>query len=60
MSDLSHLIVGASAASGAAGLLYAAIVTTAALTALLARTPVRRRDAREVLKILLRRRSRRP
>ncbi len=58
MSDLTQLIAGAGAAAGAGGLLYTATVTTAALTALLARTPARRRDALEVLKILLRRRDR--
>ncbi|MFG1892171.1 hypothetical protein ACGFIR_30430 [Micromonospora sp. NPDC049051] len=36
-------------------MLYTATVTAAALTALLARSPQRRRDARAVLTILLRR-----
>ncbi|GIE92492.1 hypothetical protein SAMN06264365_14912 [Actinoplanes regularis] len=37
-------------------LVYTATVTAAAVTALLARTPQRRRDSRAVLTILLRRR----
>ncbi|MEU7611137.1 hypothetical protein [Micromonospora sp. NPDC049204] len=37
------------------GLLYTASITTAALVVLLAPTPVRRRDARKVLALLLRR-----
>jgi hypothetical protein len=58
MSALTHQIVGAAVCAGVVSLLYTATVTTTALTALLARTPDRRRDAREVLKILLRRRDR--
>jgi hypothetical protein len=42
-------------AFGAAGLLYTATVSATAATAVLARTPARRRAAREVLGILLRR-----
>ena len=44
--------------TGAAALLYTGTVTAAALTALLARTPARRRAAREVLTILLPHRDR--
>jgi hypothetical protein len=46
--------------AGAAALLYTSTVTTAALTALFARTPARRRVAQDVLKILLRRRGGHP
>lgn len=59
MSTLPEMIHDGALAVGAASALYAATVTAAALTALLARTPARRRDAQEVLKILLRRRGRR-
>ncbi|WP_229403321.1 hypothetical protein [Micromonospora okii] len=45
------------ATASAGGLLYATTVMTAALTALLTRTPASRRTAIEILKILLRRRS---
>jgi hypothetical protein len=41
---------------GIVGVLYAATITTAALTALFARDPTRRRGAQRVLKILLHRR----
>ena len=58
MSDLTQVIAGAGAVAGAGGLLYTATVTVAALTALLARTPARRRAALDVLKTLLRRRDR--
>lgn len=58
MSPLAMIHDGAFAA-GAASILYAATVTTAALTALRARTPARRREAQEVLKILLRRHDQR-
>ena len=57
MSSLSDLIHDGSVAAGAAGVIYAATVTAAALTALTARTATRRRDAQAVLKILLRRRE---
>jgi hypothetical protein len=57
MSTLSALIHDGALAASTASTLYTATVTTAALTALLARTPGRRRDAREVLKILLCRRD---
>ncbi len=58
MSSLPALIHDGVLAAGAASALYTATVTTATLTALLARTPARRRDAQEVLRILLRRRDR--
>ncbi|WP_426513231.1 hypothetical protein ACPPVO_22965 [Dactylosporangium sp. McL0621] len=57
MPTLSGLIHDGAVLTGAASTLYTLIVTTAALTALLARTPARRRDAQQVLKILLRRRD---
>ena len=53
--SLSDLISHAALTTGCAGLLYAGTVTTAALTALTARTPARRRAAQAVLKILVRR-----
>lgn len=56
MSSLPTLIHGGALASGAAMLLYAGSITTATLIALLAPTPARRRAARDVLTILLRRR----
>jgi hypothetical protein len=55
MSSLPALIHDGALAAGVAGVLYSTTVTTAALTALLARTPARRRAACEVLTILLRR-----
>ncbi|GAA0918096.1 hypothetical protein [Virgisporangium aurantiacum] len=55
MSALSALIHDGALAAGIGTVLYTATVATAALTALLARTPRRRRDARAVLTILLRR-----
>jgi len=54
MSTLTALLHEGARTAGIAGLLYACTVTAAALTALLARTSVRRGDARAVLKILLR------
>lgn len=57
MSTLPALIHDGALAAGIASALYTAMVTTAALTALLARTPARRRDALQVLKVLLRRRG---
>jgi hypothetical protein len=58
MSNLPRLIHDGALVTGVAGILYSATVTTAAMTALLARDATRRRDAREVLKILLRRNDR--
>lgn len=55
MSTTLALIHDGTLAAGLGTLLYTATVTTAALTALLAPTPQRRRDARTVLTILLRR-----
>ncbi len=57
MLTISEMLQGGGAVALAVGALYAATVTTVVLTALLAPTPARRRDAQEVLKILLRRRS---
>ena len=58
MSNLTNL--GVEQTTGTSGRSRASeqTVTTAALTALLARTPARRRAALEVLKVLLRRRDR--
>jgi hypothetical protein len=44
-------------ATGAATLLYTTIITLAAITALAAPNPDQRRNARQVLALLLRRRS---
>lgn len=57
MSNLPVLIGDAALAAGASTLLYSGTVTATVLTALLARTPARRRSARRVLRILLRRRT---
>ncbi|MFC4070613.1 hypothetical protein [Actinoplanes subglobosus] len=54
MSTALALIHDGALAAGFGTVLYTATVTTAALTALLAPTPQRRRDARTVLTILLR------
>jgi hypothetical protein len=56
MSTVLTLIHDGALVAGAGTALYTATITTAALTALLAPTPQRRRDARAVLTILLRRR----
>ncbi|WP_433113679.1 hypothetical protein [Micromonospora sp. CA-246542] len=56
MSTALALIHDGALAAGIGTVLYTATVTTAALTALLAPTPQRRRDARTVLTILLRNR----
>jgi hypothetical protein len=55
MADLPELIHGGALTVGAATLLYAFGVLAATLTALLAPTAARRRAARDVLAILLRR-----
>jgi hypothetical protein len=55
MSGLFPLLHDGAFAAGTALLIYTSTVTTAALTALLGRTPERRRSAQDVLKILLRR-----
>jgi len=57
MSSVLTMVHDGALTAGIASALYAATVTTAALTAFLARTPARRRDAQVVLKILLRRRD---
>ncbi|WIM99440.1 hypothetical protein ACTOB_003092 [Actinoplanes oblitus] len=54
MSAALALIHNGTLTAGIGTLLYTATVTIAALTALLAPTPRRRRDARTVLTILLR------
>ena len=54
MSVLLQSVHQGAFVAGAAALIYVLLVSATALSALLARTPVRRRDAREVLKILLR------
>jgi len=56
MPNLPALLQDGALAAGTAGLLYSATITTAALTALFARTATRRRDAQDVLRILLLRR----
>jgi hypothetical protein len=57
MSKLPALIHDGAATAGMASLLYAGSITITALTALAAPTTTRRRAAREVLTILLRRRG---
>jgi hypothetical protein len=56
MSTALTLIHDAALTTGIGTVLYAATITTAALTALLAPTPTRRHDARTVLTILVRNR----
>ena len=56
MSTALTLIHDGAPAVGIGTVLYTATVATAALTALLAPTPQRRRDARTVLAILVRNR----
>lgn len=55
MSTLHQLLGVAILPAGIAASLYASTVATVALTAVWARSPQRRRDARETLKVLLRR-----
>lgn len=55
MAQLPTLIYHGAFGLAGGGVLYAVSVTTAALVALLAPTPTRRRDARKVLALLLRR-----
>ncbi|MER7333538.1 MULTISPECIES: hypothetical protein [unclassified Micromonospora] len=57
MSSLPALLHDSALGASIAAVLYAATVTTTALTALFARTPTRRRAAQTVLKILLRPRN---
>lgn len=56
MLELSQLAHHTALLAGVSTLLYALTVTLAALTAILARTPQRRRAARDVLTLLLHRR----
>jgi len=58
MSTTLTLIHDGALAAGVSTMLYAATVTAAALTALLAPTAQRRRDARTVLAVLVRNRQR--
>jgi hypothetical protein len=60
MPNFPALLSDGALAAGTATLLYTATISTAALTALLTRTPARRRAAQDVLKILLLRRDRQP
>lgn len=55
MLNLSTMIHDGVVLAGAASLLYAATISAAAVTALVARTPDRQLAAQDVLKILLRR-----
>ncbi|MFI1159337.1 hypothetical protein [Streptomyces sioyaensis] len=57
MPDLSSLLGNMLLPAGIGAALYAGTVAAVALTAALARTPSRRRDAREALKVLLRRKT---
>lgn len=54
MTILTHLIRGATEGASIAGILYAGTVSVIALTAIAAPTAERRRDARAVLKLMLR------
>jgi hypothetical protein len=54
MSNLPTLLHDGALAASAGALLYTGTITTAALVALLAPTPQRRREARAVLSLLLR------
>jgi hypothetical protein len=54
VSTLTHLIRGAAEGAGFTGLVYAGTVSITALTAVAAPTAERRRDARAVLKLMLR------
>jgi hypothetical protein len=58
MPNLPELLHDSALTVGTATLLYTGTVTAAALTALLARTPTRRRAAQDVLKTLLPHRDR--
>jgi hypothetical protein len=59
MPIFSSLLYDGAVAVGTSALLYSITVTTAAFTALLARTAERRRAALDVLRALLRRRGER-
>ena len=54
MTILTGLIHGAAAGASFAGLVYAGTISITALTAIAAPTAERRRDARAVLKLMLR------
>lgn len=54
MSILAHLIHSAAGGAAYTGLAYAGTVSITALTAVAAPTAERRRDARAVLKLMLR------
>jgi hypothetical protein len=56
VSALPGLFHDAATLTATAGLLYGGILAVVALTAVLARTPERRRDARSTLTILMKRR----
>jgi hypothetical protein len=55
MTDLPALLHDSALAAGAATLLYSGTVTSVALVAVFASSPGRRRAARDVLRLLLRR-----
>lgn len=55
MQELVQFLHAGAATAGGVGLLYSGTVTVVALTAVLAPTPERRRAARQVLRVLLRR-----
>jgi hypothetical protein len=57
MITLTHLLDGAAVEASVTGVVYAGVVSIAALTAIAAPTANRRRDARNVLKLLLRGRA---
>jgi len=57
MFSVSQLVHNGALAAGAASALYATTISLAALTAIFAPSASRRRDARDVLAILLRRRE---
>ncbi|BCJ40561.1 hypothetical protein GCM10010168_81050 [Actinoplanes ianthinogenes] len=57
MSQLSTIVDHSALGVALSGLLYAVGTLAAALTALLAPSPARRRDARQVLALLLRRKA---
>jgi hypothetical protein len=57
MSRVLAAVHDGTVAAGAAGMLYTATISTTALTAALSRSPARRRAAREVLTLLLCRRT---
>ena len=54
MTTLTGLIHGAAAGASVTGLVYAGTISITAVTAIAAPTTERRRDARSVLKLMLR------